>query len=105
MAIGFVELNGMIGRTQDYSAMKQQEDQKPIVQQANMQLQAQKSDETKARVVIQSENSSKSDNHQDARDKGSNEYHGDGGAKRPHKFADGDGKVIVKGQSHFEMKI
>ena len=38
MAIGPVTLNGMIPRTQDFSTIKQQEDNKPFVEQQNIQM-------------------------------------------------------------------
>ena len=45
MAIGMIEFQGTIQRTQDYSAMKHNEDMKANVDQANYQLQSVKKED------------------------------------------------------------
>ena len=44
MSIRPVVLNGMIQRTQDVGNLKQQEDNRPIVEQQNIQIEQQKHD-------------------------------------------------------------
>lgn len=96
MAIGPIEMQGQILRAQDFSQVKQQNDQKPEVNQANLQQQLVKTEDRQLTRV----NSRKDIENQmkkfDAKDKGSNEYHGDGGKNRRKKINE-DGKVILKG--------
>lgn len=108
MAIGSFEINGMMGRTQDYSALKHQEDMKSTVNQNIFQDQSEKQVQNKAQSVQNSQESEANQHRKDAREKGSNEYAGDGGKNR--RNANGkipmDGKVIKKGApSRFECSI
>ena len=80
MSIRPVVLNGMIQRTQDVGNLKQQEDNRPIVDGYRY----------------------------DAKEKGNNEYEGESGRhkKRREEEPENEGKVILKGQgSHFDIKI
>ncbi len=96
MAIGPIEMQGQILRTQDFSHIKQQDDQRPEINQTLLQQQMAKT-ETRQMTRVNSrtdiENQMKNF---DAKEKGSNEYHGDGGRKRRQKKEE-DGKVILKG--------
>ena len=74
MAIGMIEFQGTIQRTQDYSAMKHNEDMKTNVDQANYQLQSAKKEDQKANQIQKGDDSNKSENRADAREKGSNTY-------------------------------
>ncbi len=103
MAIGFVEMNGMNLRTQDFSILKQHEDARPLAEQQQLQDGQDKRVLRDARSVQHGEDSSKSDTHADAREKGKNTYMGDGGKNR-RKPAD-DGKVIIKGNKGFDMSV
>lgn len=96
MAIGHIEMQGQILRAQDYSQIKQQDDQRPEISQAVLQQHMTKT-ETKQMTRVNSradiENQMKKF---DAKEKGSNEYHGDGGKNRK-RGREEDGKVILKG--------
>ena len=96
MAIGHIEMQGQIMRAQDYSQIKQQDDQRPEVSQTILQQQMAKT-ETRQMTRVNSrtdiENQMKKF---DAKEKGSNEYQGDGGKNRNQKKEE-DGKVILKG--------
>lgn len=108
MAIGSFEINGMMGRTQDFSVLKHQEDMKSTVDQAQYQNQSDKQVQNKAQSVQSSQQSEANQHRKDAREKGSNEYFGDGGKKRKaEKGIIGDGKVIKKAPnaSGFEWSI
>ena len=86
MAIGFVEMQGQITRAQDFTSIKHNDDNKGMVEQANFGHQMTKQPEYHERKF-------------DAKDKGSNEYHGDGGRSRREKkeeSSEPDGKVIMK---------
>ena len=99
MAIGPIEMQGQILRTQDYSAQKHQEDARTDVAQANIQQTRQTQMQRQLNRVNRSEQSARQQMNQDASDKGSNEYSGDGGAKRNEARAklESDGKVLIKG--------
>jgi len=106
MGVSLVELNGMVGRTQDFSTMKQNEVNKPFVEQSNISIQQEKKQEQKAASVHASEESAKQENHADAKEKGHGNYFGDGGKNRKKQNEmSKDGRVIVKGQSHFDISV
>lgn len=109
MAIGSFEIHAMMGRTQDYSILKQHEDNKGTVDQANYQNQTEKQVDNKSQSVQSSAQSETNQQRKDSRDKGSNEYAGDGGKNRNaarNGGIIGDGKVIKKGNTpRFECKV
>lgn len=102
MAMGMIEL-ATIGRTQDYTTIKHNEDNKPVLDQTNLGQQAQRTEEQKASTVTDSKSADWHNKKQDARDKGSNEYAGDGGKRR--RQNEKTDRVVVKGQGGFDIKI
>lgn len=104
MAIGPVILNGVVTASQDYSNVKQNEDNKAMVQQQGFHVQLEKQIDIRHTRVVENEQMRKEERKFDAREKGSNEYTGDGGKKKK-RGENANGKVIVKGQSSFDMKI
>lgn len=106
MAITPLEQFGTIGRTQDYSILKQQEDTKAAVDQANIQVTAEKQADEKLNQVRSADNAQLNEKKFDAKEKGSNEYAGDGGRGRKKTTEKQmDGKVILKRTQSFDMKI
>lgn len=110
MSVGPVVLNGMIQRTQDIGNLKQQEDNKPIVQQQNIGIQQERQEDRLTHQVQHTEEKENEGYRYDAKDKGNNEYEGNGKKKRNgqdrNKEQNEDGKVILKGQgSSFDIKI
>ncbi|MGN0141323.1 MAG: hypothetical protein ACI4AD_03785 [Roseburia sp.] len=108
MSIRPVEFNGMIQRTQDVSNMKQAEDNRPVVEQHNIQVQQQKQEDRLAHQVQDPEEKENTGYRYDAKEKGNNSYQGSGGKERRKKKEDTvkDGKVIFKGQrGNFDIKI
>lgn len=103
MAMGSIEL-GTIIRSQDYTTIKQNEDNKGIAQQSALVQDRQKDDTRKMRQVNQSDDTQWQQKKFDARDKGSNSYAGNGGKDRG-KEKEPDGRVIVKGRGGFDIKI
>lgn len=106
MAITPLEQYGTIGRTQDFSTIKQQEENKMLGSQTIIQSQVEKNAENRLSQVRQADNSEMLDKKFDAKEKGDNQYAGDGGRgrkKAPAKQT--DGKVILKGAGSFDMKI
>lgn len=102
MAFGSIELT-TISRAQDYSTIKQQEDNKGMVTQSNVGHQIEKNAEQKAKEVNQRDNVDWNEKNKDARDEGSGSYQGDGGRKQ--KKQQPKEQVIVKGRGGFDIKI
>ncbi|MCM1568812.1 MAG: hypothetical protein NC081_05120 [Roseburia sp.] len=102
MAFGAIELT-TVSRVQDISTIKQNEDNKGAVIQTVIGEQAQKDTKQRMREVNQADNSEFYDRRFDARDKGDNEYRGDGGSKRKEKKK--HEQVVVNGRQGFDMKI
>ena len=88
MAFGSLEI-ASIPRTQDYSVMKQNEDNKGAFQQMTLGQQSQKQSEKLTKEVHSSDN----------------EYAGNGGDKRRKKKEPEDGVVIQKQHRGFDIKI
>lgn len=103
MAIGFVELQGQITRAQDYTMIKHNDDTKGMVEQANFGQQMTKQVEKQVKRVNKGEQPEYHERKFDAKDKGSNEYHGDGGKNRKGLKKESDGKVLLKGVSTFDV--
>ncbi|MCI9427139.1 MAG: hypothetical protein HFI81_05210 [Eubacterium sp.] len=103
MAVGPVTLNGMIPRTQDVSALKQNEDNKPLVEQQNIQVQLKHQEDRQLKQVNHADDANQQKKKYDAKEKGSNEYHGQ---QKKKKKQDEKNKVIYKQESgRFDMKI
>ena len=103
MAIGFVEMQGQITRAQDFTTVKHNEDTKGMVDQANFEQQVTRQVEKQAQRVNERENAENQQKKFDAKEKCSNEYHGDGGRERKREKKDSDdGKVLLKGVHTFE---
>ena len=105
MSINPVTLNGTLSRVQDMTMIKHNEDMKGTVNQNNFQTQFQKEVNEHVTRVRQSDNSDMSKTRKDAKDKGDNEYAGDGGRHRKREEDKKDGKVIVRGRTSFDMKV
>lgn len=102
MAIGFVELHGQITRAQDITTIKHNEDTKEMVDQTNFGQQMTKQVEKQAQRVNEGDNTQNRQKKHDAKEKGSNEYHGDGGRNRKQEKKESDGKVLLKGVNTFD---
>lgn len=106
MAIGFVEMQGQITRAQDFTTIKHNEDSKGMVEQANVGQQMTKQVEKQVKRVNKGEQPEYHERKFDAKDKGSNEYHGDGGRGRKDKQKqETDGKVLLKGIGDFDISL
>lgn len=103
MAWGAIEL-GTIARAQDYTTIKQNEDNKGIAQQSNLVQNMQHEAEQKTRQVTESENAMWQQKKFDAKEKGNGSYAGDGGSGKK-KQKEPDGKVLIKGREGFDIKI
>ena len=110
MAIGQVELNHAMTRIQDYTTQKHNEDQKGVVQQSHAQIKFDKELEQDIRKVVKTnqeeyQNKAQYQNKRfDAKEKGSNQYFGDGGQQKKKK-KETDGRVTPKKPSGFDIRI
>lgn len=92
-----------IVRTQDYQIIKQNEDSKSMLDQSHIGHTIEKKEINNAQNVVNANKSEFYNKNPDAREKGSNEYHGDGGNKRRNPDKD---KVIVKNKtSGFDFRV
>lgn len=105
MAFGSIELT-TISRAQDYSTIKQNEDNKAFVDQTNSQFQVQKNERQKNREVHSSDDVQWHESKPDAREKGKSEYYGDGGKHRKEQEKEqAKERVLIKGQGGFDIKV
>ncbi len=100
-----IEVNGIISRTQDVSMLRHNEETKGMVDQSNFQKRLDQEVEQNIRTVRHSDDADKADTRHDAREKGKNEYYGDGGRRKQQKEKEQDGKMVVKSQGGFDIKI
>lgn len=107
MSIRPVDMSGMIQRTQDIGNLKQQEDNKPVVQQHNIQIQQHKQEDRLLHQVQEPEQKENDGYRYDAKEKGNNSYEQDRKQKQKKKQEpEGDGKVRLKGfGASFDVKI
>ncbi len=104
MGLGPIELNGAISRTQDYSTVKQNEDNKGMIHQEAFQTKFEKELDQRLTQVNRQEDIRREERKFDAKEKGDNEYYGNGGRRKKKENKD-NGKVIVKGRQSFDIKI
>ena len=95
-----VEFQGVVQRNQDMASVNQNENDKPFINHENVVAQIEKQTETKIRDVNEKDNA----DNQGQKDKGSNEYFGDGGKKKKH-FSNTAGTVKIKERRNFDVKI
>lgn len=106
MAIGFVEMQGQITRAQDFTSIKHNEDTKGMVEQANFGQQMTKQIERQVNRVNEGKQPEYQERKFDAKNKGDNEYNGDGGRSRKKKLEENpDGKVLMKKSSNFDFTV
>lgn len=105
MSIRPVEFSGMVQRSQDVSTLKQNEDNKPMLQQQNVQMQFSKETIHHMQQVTHANDSDNPKQKFDAREKGSNEYENRRNKKKKAEEKN-SGKVSAKAApSGFDMKI
>lgn len=97
-----VELQGVVQRNQDVASANQNEHQRAVIQQGNAMVETKKEAESIVKQVHQKEDMENRGKNSDAKEKGNNEYEGDGGRKR--KKQDKDGSVRIKERQGFDMK-
>ena len=104
MAISPILNSGIIQRTDDVGALKLQQEQRPMAEQQNAQVQmARKADEFSHQVVTPSD-SGKTDTHADAREEGKNKYFFQKKNKKQDEKQE-DRVVKKHSTSSFDMKV
>ena len=107
MSVRPVDFNGMMQNQQNVSNVKQNEDQKPILQQQQAFQTVTKQEEASARQVVNKEDLDKEEYKFDARDGSNNKYQDNRKkqkAKQKEKME--DGHVRIKGMSGgFDMTV
>jgi hypothetical protein len=83
-----VELTGIVNRTPDYAQLKQNEDQKPVMEQTAFQTQFNKQVERNSDTVVKKHDSEWKNEKFDAKEKGKNKYFGSSGKKKENKGED-----------------
>ena len=106
MAVGPVTLNGVIPRTQDMTTIKQQEDHKPVLDQHNIQTTMKTQGERQLKQVNHKDDANEHKKKYDAKEKGSNAYHGQQ-QKKKRKQEENPGEKTQYRQyaGGFDMKI
>ena len=104
MAVGPVTLSGVIQRTQDIGVIKQQEDSRPFVEQQHIQTHIKTQEHRQLKQVKQADDAKNQQKKYDAKEKGNNEYHGQQ-KKKQNSSSSAEDKVIIKQNSHFDMKV
>lgn len=104
MAISPILNSGMIQRTDDVGALRLQQEQRPMAEQQNAQVQmTRKADEFSHQVVTPAD-SNKTDTHADAREEGKNKYFFQ--KKNEKQEEKQEDRVIKKySSSSFDMKV
>lgn len=101
MAINPIDI-AAVTRVQDYTTMKHNEDHHAANQQGMLTTQTEKSVEQRATEVVRQDQAKWHESGTDPREKGKNEYQGDGGKKRKKEKHE---QVIVNGRKSFDIKI
>lgn len=107
MTVRPIHLNGMIQNTQDVSTIRHQENQRPAVEQQNIQFREELKAQSQAQEVQKKDNADKEQKKFDAKEKGSNEYMQNKKKKKEKRENLPDGSVKVKQtmSGGFDIKV
>ena len=104
MAIGPIEMTGMVTRSQDISLFKQNEDNKPMIDQSNIQVNVQKKVQDQNQQVNQADNVEYHEYRYDAIEKGNGSYQENKERNKKEKKKS-DGTVTEKKTVGFDIRI
>ena len=107
MTVRPVHLNWMIQNTQDVSTIRHQENQRPALEQQNIQMREQQKEQSQAQEVHKKDDADNSQKKYDAKEKGSNEYENLHKKKRAKQenLPDGSVKIKMTMSGGFDIKI
>jgi hypothetical protein len=103
MSISPILLNGSIQQTDNVLQSQLRQVEKGVVDQGNIQVQTTKKEQQLAKRVTNTEETYLREGRHDAKEKGHNEYTGDGGIRR--KKTKNDEKVAGKSSGGFDIRI
>ena len=106
MSIRPVDISGLMQRSDDIGMIKHQQDNRPAVEQQNVQTQMVKKEDELRHQVLNPENSGKTDTHADAREKGKNSYFSRKKSDNKRKNDESDVRVVKKhAGGSFDVKV
>jgi hypothetical protein len=102
-----ISVQGEIVRAQDLAAIKHGEDSRAAITQMDVQKMRENQEDVRAKQVLQKDDTENEQERHDAKEKGKNQYAGDGGRGRKKQ---NDGTVLVKGPNNtviqgFDIKV
>ncbi|NLG02899.1 MAG: hypothetical protein GX567_03555 [Clostridia bacterium] len=98
-----IEANGMVSRTQDFSQIRQNEENRNIINQNHYHDTFEREKDQNLKTVRDADYDNQTDTRHDASQKGRNEYLNNG--KKGKKKKPEDGKVTLKQPGGFDVKI
>lgn len=98
MAVGQIELNGMITRQHDLQNLKTSEDLKPVLDNMNNSAQVEKNVLANTSQVHSKDDAKTGED----REERNSDYYGDGGKNRKKRK---DGTIVIKSARSFDVKI
>lgn len=104
MAIGPIEMTGIVTRSQDISLFKQNEDNKPMIDQSNILNNVQKKVQDQNQQVNQADNAEYHEYRYDAKEKGNGSYQDNKNKNKKDKKKT-DGIVTEKKTGGFDIRI
>ncbi len=105
MAFGSIEIT-TITRSQDYTTIKHNQDNKVVTDQNNSGIQVQKQTQELTKEVHSGNNAEWYKKKPDAKEKGNGGYSGDGGQKRKKKQQqEQQSRVVLKGRQGFDIRV
>jgi len=110
MGLGPLELSGVLQRTQDIATIRHNEEHKGQIDQNHFADRMNKEVDDRANTVKSTTETLNEQKKFDAKEKGSNEYTGDGGQRKKHEDAHGQGHEkegvhIKMSESSFDIRI
>lgn len=103
MALGPVEMNGILQRTQDFTTIKQNEDNRGLIAQTNIHNEAEQEIDHAMHQVHDAADSRDSEGEFDARREGRNKYMKSSTKRKKEEKT--EGKVVVKGSGGFDISV
>ena len=103
MAISPVLFNGSLGMSQGVASIRANEQNRPELMQVVTEQKHEQEVQTRLSRVRNADNTENHTGTMDSKEKGSNEYFGDGGRHR--KKNDDDGTVLIKGKGGFDISV
>lgn len=99
-----VEMTGIVNRTTDFAQVRQNEDQKPVMEQAAFQTQFNKQVEKNSDTVVKKRDSEWNNEKFDAEDKGKNKYYSNIKKKMKENLEE-DEKAEPEKHTTFDIRI